>query len=339
MKENYNNKPIRVLASLNKGLHEAMSLDENVIIIGEDIVDPYGGAFKVTSGLSTIYPSRVIATPISEAGITGVAIGLALTGYKSVVELMFGDFLTLAIDQLINQASKYIGLNEKKIKIPMVLRTPMGGRRGYGPTHSQSIERLMFGIPHIKVVACSNVLDPGTMLKRSILETEYPVIFIENKVMYSEFVINDNKIRFKIHDDSIYSPVSINYGDSPDVTIVTYGGMVPLVIKAAQVLHEREDLNCEIIVQHQISPILPEKIIQSALKTKRVTVVEEGIVNFGWGAEVSALLSSLILEAPIQRVGSKPNIIPASRNLETSVLPQIDDIINAVILSIDGNFK
>ena len=252
---------------------------------------------------------------------------------------MFGDFLTLAIDQLINQASKYIGLNEKKIKIPMVLRTPMGGRRGYGPTHSQSIERLMFGIPHIKVVACSNVLDPGTMLKRSILETEYPVIFIENKVMYSEFVINDNKIRFKIHDDSIYSPVSINYGDSPDVTIVTYGGMVPLVIKAAQVLHEREDLNCEIIVQHQISPILPEKIIQSALKTKRVTVVEEGIVNFGWGAEVSALLSSLILEAPIQRVGSKPNIIPASRNLETSVLPQIDDIINAVILSIDGNFK
>lgn len=339
MIQNINNKPIRVLASLNKGLHDAMLLDENVIIIGEDIIDPYGGAFKVTSGLSTNFANRVISTPISEAGITGLAIGLALTGYKSVVELMFGDFLTLSIDQIINQASKYIGLNDQKIKIPMVLRTPMGGRRGYGPTHSQSIEKLLFGIPHIKVVACSNVLDPGNMLKRSILETDQPVVFIENKVMYSDFVVTNDKIKQTIYDDSIYSPVAINYGETPDVTIITYGGMVPLVMKAAHILYNREELNCEIIVQHQISPILPDKIIQSATKTKRVTIVEEGIINFGWGAEVTALLSNYILDAPIQRVGSKNNIIPASRNLESEILPQVDDIVNSVISTIDCNFK
>ncbi len=339
MIQNIINKPTRVLASLNKGLHDAMLLDENVIIIGEDIIDPYGGAFKVTSGLSTNFANRVISTPISEAGITGLAIGLSLTGYKSVVELMFGDFLTLSIDQIINQASKYIGLNEQKIKIPMVLRTPMGGRRGYGPTHSQSIEKLLFGIPHIKVVACSNVLDPGNMLKRSILETDQPVIFIENKVMYSDFVVTNDKIKLTIYDDSIYSPVAINYGETPDVTIITYGGMVPLVMKAAQILYDREELNCEIIVQHQISPILPDKIIQSAIKTKRVTIVEEGIINFGWGAEVTALLSNYILDAPIQRVGSKNNIIPASRNLESEILPQVDDIVNSVISTIDCNFK
>lgn len=339
MIQNISNKPIRVLASLNKGLHDAMSLDDNVIIIGEDIIDPYGGAFKVTSGLSTNFAPRVISTPISEAGITGLAIGLSLTGYKSVVELMFGDFLTLSIDQIINQASKYIGLNEKKIKIPMVLRTPMGGRRGYGPTHSQSIEKLLFGIPHIKVVACSNVLDPGNMLKRSILETDQPVIFIENKVMYSDFLVTNDKTQLTIYDDSIYSPVAINYGDTPDVTIITYGGMVPMVMKAAQILFDREELNCEIIVQHQISPLLPDKIIQSATKTKRVTIVEEGIINFGWGAEVAALLSNYILDAPIQRVGSKNNIIPASRNLELEILPQVDDIVNSVISTIDCNFK
>ena len=142
-----------VLKSLNSALHQAFADNEKVYLLGEDILDPYGGAFKVTRGLSTNFPDRVLTTPISEAGIVGVAAGMALRGLRPVVEIMFGDFITLIADQLINHIAKFRWMYNDQVSLPMVVRTPMGGRRGYGPTHSQTLEKLFLGVPGLRVIA------------------------------------------------------------------------------------------------------------------------------------------------------------------------------------------
>ena len=135
-----------VLESLNLALHDALASDDRVILLGEDILDPYGGAFKVTRGISTSFPERTFTTPVSEAGFLGVAIGMALRGLRPVVEIMFGDFLTLIADQVINHASKFRYMYNGQVSVPLVIRTPMGGRRGYGPTHSQTLEKLYLAL-------------------------------------------------------------------------------------------------------------------------------------------------------------------------------------------------
>ena len=133
---------MRYVESLNQALHRLMKNDDSVLLLGEDILDPYGGAFKVTKGLSTAFPDRVLTTPISEAAITGFATGLGINGYKPILEIMFGDFITLCTDQIINGASKFKWMYGDKFTVPLVIRTPMGARRGYGPTHSQTLESL-----------------------------------------------------------------------------------------------------------------------------------------------------------------------------------------------------
>ncbi len=166
-----------VLEALTSGLQRALNDDPRVVLLGEDILDPYGGAFKVTRGLSSAFPLRVLTTPVSEAGMTGLAAGMALRGLRPVVEIMFGDFSTLAVDSLVNTAAKLRWMYNEQVSVPLVLRTPMGGRRGYGPTHSQSIEKLFLGIPGLKVVAASHFGDPGELLYRAILQQDDPAAF------------------------------------------------------------------------------------------------------------------------------------------------------------------
>ena len=149
------------LESLRRSLHEILEQDPAAVVLGEDILDPYGGAFKVTQGLSTRFPDRVFTTPICEASIVGMSVGLALRGLHPIVEIMFGDFVALAADQLVNHAAKYPAMYNGQVAVPLVVRTPMGGGRGYGPTHSQSLERLFFGIPHLKLIAASHAHDAG----------------------------------------------------------------------------------------------------------------------------------------------------------------------------------
>ena len=173
-----------VLESLNLALHEAMKADERVYVIGEDILDPYGGAFKVTAGLSSNYPQRVLSTPVSEAGIIGLAIGMALRGLLPVIEIMFGDFLLLAADQIMNSLVKFPWMYGKEVATPLVIRTPMGGRRGYGPTHSQTLEKHFLGIPGLRILAPTSFGNPGELLRDAILNDELPVLFIENKLQY-----------------------------------------------------------------------------------------------------------------------------------------------------------
>ena len=183
-----------VIESLNRALHKAMVSDERVYVIGEDILDPYGGAFKVTKGLSTAFPHRTLTTPVSEAGMIGIATGMALRGLLPVVEIMFGDFLTLAADQVINHMTKFRYMYNNQVSVPIVLRTPMGGRRGYGPTHSQTIEKLFMGSPGLRILAPSVLIDPGELLLLAIFEDDDPVLFIENKIMYTQSVLGDDEL-------------------------------------------------------------------------------------------------------------------------------------------------
>ena len=146
---------MRYVESLNNSLHKLMDQNDKIIVLGEDIIDPYGGAFKVTKGLSTKFPDRVIATPISEASITGFSTGLAIAGFNPILEIMFGDFITLCTDQIINGSSKFHWMYGSKFDVPLVIRTPMGGRRGYGPTHSQTLESIFLGVPGIEIISPS----------------------------------------------------------------------------------------------------------------------------------------------------------------------------------------
>ena len=169
--------------AMGDALRAALNEDDRVILLGEDLVDPYGGAFKVTRGLSTDFPGRVRSTPISEGAIAGLSAGLALSGYRPIAEIMFGDFLTLCFDQIVNHIAKYEAMYNGKVTCPVIIRTPSGGGRGYGPTHSQSLEKHFFGVPHLRVVASSLVHDPAAVL-RALLAQDSPVLLIEHKLLY-----------------------------------------------------------------------------------------------------------------------------------------------------------
>ena len=154
------------------------------LLLGEDVLDPYGGAFGVTKGLSDRFPGRVLTTPIAEGGIVGAGVGLALRGRRPIVEIMFGDFITLAVDQLVNHAAKFRAMYGGRVTVPLVVRTPMGGRRGYGPTHSQSLEKLLLGVPGLRVIAPSVFHDPGAILRDAVLHGDTPTLLVEHKLLY-----------------------------------------------------------------------------------------------------------------------------------------------------------
>lgn len=326
--------------NLNATLHNLMRDLSNVVLIGEDICDPYGGAFKVTKGLSLKYPDRIINSPISEAGITGIGIGLALKGFKPIIEIMFGDFTTLIFDQIVNQASKISTMYNNHIPIPLIIRTPMGGGRGYGPTHSQSLERFFCGIPGIMVVAISPLYEPGKILTHLVSTSECPTLFIEHKLLYTQQIYTEAELYSRygltLKNAQAGIPiVSLSHDEQPDITFITYGGMTQPVLDAIDELHRYEELSCEVIVVHQLSPLDLSPVIKDIQKSRRLVIVEEGITAWGWGSEVISLLSEIELEAPPQRVGAHSLPIPACRHLEDQVLPGTQNIISAALNTID----
>ena len=289
---------MKVVQSLNKALDKMMAEDDKVILLGEDIRDVYGGAFKVTRGLSVKYPDRVINTPISEAGIVGMAIGMALQGLKPIVEIMFGDFLTLAADQIINHAVKYSELYGKRMNL--VIRTPMGGGRGYGATHSQSLEKLFCGIPGLVVIAPSVYHDVGRVL-RNALNLRMPVLFIEDKRMYME----------SIHETPCNFIFIESESQKKRIEIFTYGYCVELSVKAAEIL-TRDNISSEIYFNPLIShPNAYDK------QHFRVTI-EEGTARMAWGSQFN----------PDLMITTEDSVIPAYG--ESEVLPSVEKIVKAV---------
>lgn len=335
---------MRYVESINQSLHNLMSVNEKVIIVGEDILDPYGGAFKATKGLSTKFSERVLTTPISEASIFGFCTGLSICGYKPILEIMFGDFITLCTDQIINGASKFKWMYGNKFDLPMVIRTPMGGRRGYGPTHSQTLESLFLGTPGIKIIAPSNLHNPGDLLKCAVLKESEPILFIENKTLYAELIIDSSKVEIEV--DGFYIEeikkssknypticVKIDRSYQPDVTLITYGGMAPIILEVMKKIFIEEEIIIEALIPSLIKPIPLNDILPSVLETNKVVVCEEGVKTSGWGAEMSCQIHESLFQSSrvfIERVGSLEFPIPASKPLENLVLPQVEDIIEAI---------
>lgn len=314
--------------SLRRGLHAILAADPVAVVLGEDILDPYGGAFKVTQGLSTRFPDRVFTTPICEASIAGVSVGLALRGMHPIAEIMFGDFLALAADQILNHAAKYPAMYNGQVTMPLVIRTPMGGGRGYGPTHSQSIERLFFGIPHLKVVAASHAHAAGALLQQAVADPE-PVIFVESKLLYPlplfDGVQQGQGVRQETSDALGYPVATLaNYapGVTPDVTVIAYGGMSRLLVPLLERLAE-EEIHLLVCLPSCISPLDVAPIVACVAQSGRALVVEESQAAFGWGAEVAASVYAALgnrLLAPVVRLGAQPTVIPAAKTLEEQVL-------------------
>lgn len=329
-----------VLKSLNESLHQMMRDDARVVVLGEDILDPYGGAFKVTRGLSTAFPERVLTTPIAEAGFVGVAAGMALRGLRPVVEIMFGDFLMLAADQVLNHIAKYRWMYNEQVRVPLVIRAPMGGGRGYGPTHSQSVEKHFIGVPGLRVVAPSPLHDPGALLRRAVLDEDDPVLFVENKLMYARKLLTATHggrvghTEARVH-GAAWPTVSLSFDgfDEADVTLVTYGGMAEVALQAAEQLLIDEEIVTEVVVASSLNPLDLEPIAQSLSRSGRLVVVEEGAKTAGWGAEVMRRVATehfaLLRTAPVH-VAALDVPIANTRTLEALILPGIDNIVSGL---------
>ena len=325
-----------VLSSLNKALHEVMASDQNVVILGEDILDPYGGAFKVTDGLSSKFPDRVISTPVSEAGIAGIATGMALRGLRPIVEIMFGDFVTLIADQMINHATKFRWMYNDRVTVPLVIRTPMGGRRGYGPTHSQTLEKLYLGVPGLFVLSPCALGNPGELLKCAVQKNDDPVLFIENKLLYPiKIRSTDVWGEFHItHDENVYPTYTARIKDAPPakLTMAVYGYMAELASAAALRLAYERELFAEIVVPTCLAPFHLDPILRSVQGTRKLITIEEGSQTMGWGAEIIARIndsSGASLDASA-RVGARDLPIPSSPSIESVILPQVSDILSSV---------
>jgi 2-oxoisovalerate dehydrogenase E1 component len=331
----------RVAELLNRALDRCLSDDPDTLVLGEDLLDPYGGAFKVTRGLSTRHPGRIFSTPISEAAIVGFGNGFALSGGKSIVEIMFGDFAALAADQIVNQAAKMHFMYAGKAEVPTTVRLVSGGYRGYGPTHSQSLEGLFCGVPGLKVVALSRRHDPGKLLERCVLRDPNPVLFVENKSLYTLRPHAEPPDGFRFVEQAAKEPneypplhfTTTDDGGAADVTVVTYGGLTDMVEEALEQLILEEETEFDYFVLTQLSPLPIEAIVESVRRTGRLVTVEEGPRSFGIGGEVLAQVTAALPDRTLRcaRVGAREVPIPNSRVQEAQVLPSRQGVVNWIL--------
>jgi acetoin:2,6-dichlorophenolindophenol oxidoreductase subunit beta len=326
--------------AMGDALRAALEEDDRVILLGEDLVDPYGGAFKVTRGLSTDFPGRVRSTPISEGAIAGLSAGLALSGYRPIAEIMFGDFLTLCFDQIVNHIAKYEAMYNGKVTCPVIIRTPSGGGRGYGPTHSQSLEKHFLGVPHLRVVASSLVHDPAAVL-RALLAQNSPVLLIEHKLLYPLHLMlpAGGRIEGDMAQEHFAAgglpTVSIRPVPREDCsfTVLAYGYQAELARRVLSRLAVEEEIFAELVVPSQISPLDWEPIDASVSVTRSLLVIEEGVDGFTWGSEVAARISSRFfgeLRRPVVTAASDPTVIPSSKALEAEMLMTSERVEQAI---------
>jgi len=326
----------RIAEELNGALHEILAECPQAVMIGEDLLDPYGGAFKVAKGLSTRFPHQVLSTPIAEAAIVGTSNGMALAGLRPIAEIMFADFVTLAADQLINFAAKFHYMYGQDVECPLTLRLVSGAGRGYGPTHSQSLERLFCGVPGLRVIALSQRHSPRALLRRAVLEDNGPTIFVENKQLYAQRLITVPPLDLKaIELDRAYEDYPpLVYGPADDgcadVTIVTYGGLTATVEAAMRRMIEEQELRFDYFVLTQLWPKRLESVVQSAARTGRLVVVEEAMADFGVAASVISEVAQQVRGVACRAVGAASACIPAVRHLEDRVLPSVDRVATAI---------
>jgi 2-oxoisovalerate dehydrogenase E1 component len=324
----------RMAGRIYEALHQAMATDDRLFLLGEDIEAPYGGAFKVTKDLSALFPGRVRNTPISEAALVGIGSGMALAGERPICEIMFGDFLALAGDQIINHAAKFEYMYKGQVSVPLVIRTPVGGKRGYGATHSQSLEKHFLGVPGTQVFALHHRYDPAIFYERLLRTIDRPTIVLENKVLYGKTVSLESPQGFLWeHSEELFPCTRLRPGVPPEVTIVVYGGMLEEAEEAVDQLFEQHDVVAEIICPLQLYPLNLEPIFASVQATRRLLIVEEGQGFCGFGAELLAGLEehdpALLLQ--VRRLFAPPHPIPSCKPLELELLPGRESIAAAAL--------
>jgi len=322
----------RQVELLNAFFREKIVADEKMVFLGEDVLSPYGGAFKVAKELSFLRPERVFSTPISEAALTGISNGLALNGFKPFAEIMFGDFMTLAFDQIVNHASKFHHMFNKKVNCPVVIRTPMGGRRGYGPTHSQTLDKFLVGIDNVKTVALNTLLDPGCIY-RGIYEERHPVIVIENKTDYGKKIAQHQLRNFTYeYNGDAFPVVRIRPVRSvPTLTIVAYGGMADMVAGMLEQVFTEADQKPELIVPSLISHLPVDLVAASASRTGNLLVVEEGSGFAGIGSELIAAVTEIVPhKIRTRRIAAHPVPIPSVKSLENIMLPDSNRVLDEI---------
>ncbi len=318
-------KKIRFVRAINEALQEELARDKRVCLIGEDI-GAGGGAFTATRGLLQEFgPKRVIDTPISESSIVGMSLGMAITGLRPVVEIMFMDFLTTCMDPLVNGIAKARYMSGGQFTAPVTIRTPEGGGGCAGPQHSQCLEAWFAHVPGLKVVLPSTPFDAKGLLKSSIRD-DNPVIFIEHKYLYS--------ITGDIPEEDYVIP--LGQADikrvGKDVTVLAFGSMVHEALKAADEL-AKDSISIEVIDPRTIAPFDKATLLASVRKTGRLVIVHEAVKTGGVGAEIAATVAEEAfdyLDAPVTRIGAAFSPLPFSKPMESFCLPAAGSIVRAV---------
>jgi pyruvate/2-oxoglutarate/acetoin dehydrogenase E1 component len=324
-------KDIRYIWAINEAMKEEMERDENVVLIGED-VGRSGGAFGASRGLFDQFgPERVVDTPISEAGIMGLAAGAAACGLRPIVEIMFMDFMTVCMDGIVNQVAKMRYMFGSQYTVPLVIRTPSGAGLNAGPQHSQSFEAWFAHVPGLKVVMAATPYDVKGLLKSAVRD-DNPVIVVENKTLHA--------LKGQIPEEEYLIPIGKAdiKREGTDVTVVTVSRMVHESLKAAEKLAQ-ENISAEVIDLLSISPWDKETVFNSVAKTHRLVIAHEAVKSFGIGAEIAAAACEEILDeldAPILRVGAP--FVPIPFNLEKAYLPNAEDVVAAVYKSLEMTF-
>ena len=307
--------------AINEALAEEMRRDPRVFILGEDVAEA-GTPFKVLSGLVKEFgKERVIDSPISEAAITGLCVGAAMTGMRPVVDIMFGDFVTLTMDQMVNQAAKIHYMSGGKLKVPMVMRTTLGATRRSAAQHSQSLHAWFSHIPGLKVAMPSTPYDAKGLLKTAIRD-DNPVIFFEDKMMYQlkgPVPVGEYTIPFGVADVK---------RAGTDITIVATSSMVQVALAAAEIL-AGAGISAEIVDVRTTAPLDKQTLIESAKKTSRAIVVDEGYERYGVTAEIASVIAEgafYHLDAPVKRIGAMHVPVPFSPVLEDQTVPTPESV-------------
>ncbi len=311
------------LAAINRALGDWLAEDSRALLLGEDVRSPYGGAFKATRGLSDAHPGRVLNTPISEAGIVGIANGLALGGRRPIVEIMFGDFLALCFDQLLNHAAKFHGMYNGRASSAIVVRTPMGGGRGYGPTHSQNLEKHLVGVPGLRVLVLHGRA-PVAALYRALRDSIEPTLIIENKLLYRERADAALPPGYELMETADAYPTTVlRPKGAPDVTVVAFGRMSLLAEQVAAEL-VAEEISLEMLFPLSVSPFDARPLQESVARTGKLVVVEEGTAHFDLASEIVARAVEGYRGTDslrVRRIAAQPRPIPSALKLELAVLP------------------
>jgi pyruvate dehydrogenase E1 component subunit beta len=319
--------------ALNQTLGEELARDPNVLLMGEEI-GKFEGSYKITAGLQAKFgPKRVVDMPIAEMGFVGLAAGAAMLGLRPVVEIMTINFILMAVDQVVNHASKIHYMFGGQAKVPLVIRTPSGGVGQLGATHSQSFENWFAYCPGIKVVAPSTPYDAKGLLRASIRDDD-PVVFIESLPLY------DTKGEVPEQDDyTVRIGVADVKRQGTDVTVVSYSRMTYVAMQVAKKLEEEQGISVEVVDLRSLRPLDRKTIVESVKKTNRVVVIEEDWRSYGIGAEVAATIQEEAfdyLDAPVRRVAGLEVPLPYAEHLSRASKPDAQDLIDAIRLTLEG---